>query len=144
MPSLAGRHRGFGPALVRLIAVAVVALLMSGCGSGTTATVAHDNANGTTIHLSVGQRLNLVLSSSYWNLNGSSAPTVLRQDGPSSLLSRPSNCPDIPGVGCTPVQTAFTALAPGTAVITADRTTCGEALRCGPGQRRFSVTIVVQ
>jgi hypothetical protein len=42
------------------------------------------------------------------------------------------------------VRTSFLALAPGTAVITASRTTCGEALRCTASQRHFSVTIVVR
>ncbi|HUZ37621.1 MAG TPA: hypothetical protein VMV17_14965 [Streptosporangiaceae bacterium] len=143
MPSDPARSRGlaFTSILSPLTAAsAAVALLMTGCGSAAApspgprppeaVTTARDNANGTTVRLDVGDRLNLTLSSSYWNLHPRPAPAVLHQDGPTSLLPGPSTCPDIPGLGCTPAQTLFTALAPGTAVITATRTTCGEALRC--------------
>lgn len=156
--SARGAGHGSSPALVRLMASAAVALLMVGCGvaSGShgpkvsssgrpgAVTTARDNANGKTVRLSVGERLALILSSSYWSVHGSSAPAVVRQDGPGSLLSRPSTCPAIPGIGCTPVRFWFTALAPGTAVITASRVSCGEALRCRPDQQRFSVTVVVR
>jgi len=141
------------PALPRLAAGAA-ALLIAGCGSAAssspgprppaTVTITRDNANGKTVRLDVGDRLKLILSSSYWNLHRNPAPAVLRQDGPARLLPRPGTCPGIPGLGCTPVQTLFTALAPGTAVITATRTTCGEALRCAPGQRRFTITVVIR
>lgn len=144
----------FKSALLRLTASAAVALLIAGCGSATAdgpgprppgaVTIARDDANGTTVRLGVGDRLELTLSSSYWNVHGSRAPALLRQDGPTRLLARPSTCPDIPGLGCTPVQTSFTALAPGTAVITATRITCGEALRCAADQRRFTITVVVR
>jgi hypothetical protein len=134
---------------------------MAGCGSampsaggpatqpGGTATpsvvtVSSDHANGRTFHVKVGERLNLILSSTYWQLRGNSAPAVLRQEGSATPLPRPSTCPKIPGLGCTPVRTSFLAVAPGTAVITASRTTCGEALGCAPDQRHFRVTIVVR
>ena len=156
-----GGVRAGRPAFPRLLAVAAVALLMAGCGSGVPSaggqhspstgagapgslTVSSDHANGRTLHVSVGERLNLILSSTYWQLRGSSAPAVLRQDGAARTLPRPSNCPKLPGLGCTPVRTSFLALAPGTAVITASRTTCGEALACAAGQRHFRVTIVVR
>jgi hypothetical protein len=38
----------------------------------------------------------------------------------------------------------FTALTDGKAVITAERSTCGEALRCKPDQMRFAVTVNVR
>jgi hypothetical protein len=156
MPSDSARSRGHGvkSTLLRLAASAAVALLMTGCGSASAGspgprppgavTIVRNDANGRTVRLDVGDRLKLTLSSSYWNVHGSPAPAVLRQDGPTSRLPRPSTCPDIPGLGCTPVQTLFTALAPGTAVITATRTTCGEALRCAADQRRFTITVIVR
>ena len=135
-------------------AVSAAGMAAAGCGTtssragghagGPTMIVVRDDANGKTVSASAGDRIELILSSSYWHVTGNSAPSVLRQDGPTVLLSRPSGCPDIPGLGCTPVRTDFTALAGGTTVITARRAACGEALRCKPGQRRFTVNVVIR
>lgn len=152
--SVRSHDHPFKPALTRLIASAAAALVTAGCGLAAagghgppppgTVTIARDNANGKTVRLGVGDQLKLTLSSSYWIVHRSPAPAILRQDGPTRLLPRPSTCPDIPGIGCTPVQTSFTALARGTVVIIATRTTCGEALRCAADQQRFTVTVVVR
>jgi hypothetical protein len=106
--------------------------------------VVRDDANGKAVFTRAGERIELILSSSYWHMTGSPAPSVLRQDGPPVLLSRPSSCPDIPGLGCIPVRADFTALADGNAVITASRSACGEARRCLPDQTRFTVMVVVR
>jgi hypothetical protein len=106
--------------------------------------VVRDDANGKTVSARTGDRIKLILSSSYWHMTGSSAPRVLRQDGPAVLLSRSKGCPDIPGLGCVPVRADFTALTEGKAEITARRAACGEALRCEPGQTRFTVTVAVR
>ncbi len=111
---------------------------------GATVIVVRYDANGQAVSARAGDRIELILSSSYWRLTGSSAPGVLRQDGQPVLLPRPSGCPDIPGLGCTPVRADFTALTDGKAVITASRSVCGEALRCQPDQTRFSVIVVVR
>ncbi|HEX9034343.1 MAG TPA: hypothetical protein VF834_21060 [Streptosporangiaceae bacterium] len=158
-----GRGRGRGAGVPRLSAVAASVLLVAACGSTATGpgggpgaghspgnggraaiAIARDSSNGATVRMRVGGRLELTLSSTYWQVRGSSAPAVLRQDGPARVLPRPGTCPAIPGLGCAPVRVLFTALAPGTAVISASRTTCGEALACRPDQRHFSVTIVVR
>jgi hypothetical protein len=112
-----------------------------GGGHHTAVVVEKDSSNGKTVRIGVGDQVKLVLGSSYWKIRGSSAPAVLRQHGPVKLLASPSACP--PGVGCRPVQVFFTALAPGTAVITAHRTVCGEALRCIGSRGRFRLTVVV-
>jgi hypothetical protein len=132
-------------------AVSVVSIMTSaGCGmaaphaSGPAVIVVRDDANGKAVSARAGDRIELILSSSYWHVTGSSAPRVLRQDGPPVLLPRPSSCPDTPGLGCTPVRADFTALTEGKAVITAKRSACGEALRCNPDQTRFTVTVMVQ
>jgi hypothetical protein len=106
--------------------------------------VVRDNANAKAVSARAGDRIELILSSSYWHVTGSSAPHVLRQDGPPVLLSRPSSCPDIPGLGCRPVRADFTALTDGKAVITASRSACGEAQRCLPDQTRFTVIVAVR
>ena len=144
----------------RLIAVVaavfgVSIMASAGCGKagssaggrvagGPMVIVVHDNANGKAVSARAGDRIELILSSSYWHVTGSSAPGVLRQNGPPVLLSRPSSCPAIPGLGCTAVRTDFTALTDGTAVITASRSACGEGLRCKPDQTRFTVMVVVR
>ena len=147
---VAQRHRLMAVAM----AVSAVSIMTSaGCGAaasrgpgagGPTVIVVRDDANGTAVSARAGDRIELILSSSYWHVSGSSAPGVLRQDGPPVLLPRPSSCPAIPGLGCNPVRAYFTALTDGKAVITASRSTCGEALRCKPDQTRFTVIIVVR
>jgi hypothetical protein len=143
------------PTVVAVTVLAVSTVTSAGCG--TAASVAHDpvaggprvivvrdDANGKTVPARAGDRIELILSSSYWSVTGSSAPRVLREDGPAVLLPRPSSCPTIPGLGCVPVQADFTALTGGTAVIRASRSSCGEALRCMPDQTRFTVIVVVR
>jgi hypothetical protein len=153
----AQRHR----LMTVAVAVSVVSTMASaGCGTaasrasrpvasgpvagGPRVIVVRDHANGKSVSARAGDQIELILSSSYWHVAGSSAPSVLRQDGPPVLLSRPSSCPDIPGLGCIPVRADFTALADGQAVITASRSACGEALRCRPDQTRFTVRVVVR
>ena len=137
-------------------AVMVVSIMTSaGCGTaasrasgpvagGPTVIVVRDDANGKAVSTRAGDRIELILSSSYWHVTGSSAPSVLRQDGPPVLLSRPKSCPDIPGLGCIPVRADFTALTDGNAEITAERSACGEAVRCKPDQTRFTVIVDVR
>ena len=131
-------------------AVVAFALPAAACATATGAghpvpkvIVVRDNANGRTISVRAGDTVELILSSSYWNVAGSSATRVLRQHGGTVLLPRPSSCPDIPGLGCTPERTDFTALAGGKAVISASRTSCGEALRCVGRATSFTLTVVV-
>jgi hypothetical protein len=147
-------HRFIQPRRVFAVAAAAVATVVAvtACGNsvaapragGPTLVVIHDTANGTTVPVRAGERVELILSSSYWDVTGSSSPRVLRQDGATVLMPRPNSCPDIPGLGCTPLRTEFTALADGKAVIKAWRSSCGEALRCRPDQTRFTVTVVVR
>ncbi len=112
-------------------------------GSAAEVIFVRDNANGKTVHVPAGDRVELILSSTYWMVHRGTALRVLRQDGPTRLLPRPKSCPKIPGLGCIPVKTSYSALAAGKAVITASRGSCGEALRCVGHQGRFKVTIVV-
>ena len=150
--SFARRHRMMA---VAVAAVVVSVMASAGCGTaashasgpvagGPTVIVVRDDANGKVVSTRAGDRIELILSSSYWRVTGSSASSVLRQDGPAVLLSRPKSCPDIPGLGCIPVRADFTALTNGNAEITAQRSACGEAMRCKPDQTRFTVTIDVR
>jgi hypothetical protein len=137
-----------------IASAAVAAVTAAGCGVAPATpptrgdpplVVIRDNANDTMVPVATGDRVELILSSSYWDVAGSSAARVLRQDGPATLMPRPTSCPaNIPGLGCIPIQMKFTALADGKAVIKASRTSCGEALRCSPDRTRFAVTVVVR
>jgi hypothetical protein len=134
-----------------LAAAVTMTTLTAGCATAThvpgggprrAVFVEHDASNGKTVRIGVGDQITLILASSYWKIRGSSAPGVLRQRGPVKLLApSPSSCP--PGFGCRPVRVYFSALAPGTAVITAHRTTCGEALACTGSRGRFRLTVIV-
>lgn len=103
-----------------------------------------DAANNTTVNVVRGASVDITLDSSYWKFAGSSKPEVLREDGPAKLLPAPMGATCAPGVGCRPVEVKFTAQTPGTAVVTASRSVCGEVMRCAPGQRSYKVTVVVR
>lgn len=148
--AIAQRHR----LTTVLAAVSVVAIMAAaGCGTapasangpiaGPRVIVLRNAASGKVISARPGDRIELILSSSYWHVTGSSKTSVLRQDGRLVLLARPRSCPDIPGLGCVPVRVDFTALTEGKATIAATRSVCGEALRCRPDQMRFTVTVDV-
>jgi hypothetical protein len=98
-----------------------------------------EGANNSVVHVSRGTSVSVVLPSDYWDVEGSSRPSVLAQTGPATLL--PGNCP--PGVGCGQTRTTFTARDPGTATVTATRSVCGEALPCASGQEAYRFTVVV-
>jgi hypothetical protein len=142
-------HRAFARAVL-LAAAALAGCGLAACGTATpnpaggqgTLIVAKDAANGTTVHLHVGDRVEVALASTYWTVRGSSAPAVVHQDGATITQPAPQgSC--VPGEGCGVERTYFTARSAGTAVITAGRTTCGEALRCVGSRGRFKLTVQV-
>ena len=98
--------------------------------------------NGTTVTLRTGGTLRAVLHSTYWQFDPASDPTVLASQGsPSSSPDPPGSC--VPGGGCGTVTATFQALRPGRAVVTAHRTSCGEALRCTGNAGSWMVTVIV-
>src|SRR5207302_4854531 len=98
--------------------------------------------NGSTVSLRTGGTLRVVLHSTYWQFDPASDPTVLRSTGdPTSSPDPPGSC--VPGGGCGTVTATFQALRAGRAVVTAHRTSCGEALRCTGRQGSYTVTVVV-
>lgn len=103
--------------------------------------VLDEHANKTTVRIQVGATVELLLHSSYWNVTGSSSPSVLAPQGAPTQLPVTPTCP--PGIGCNPVRAMFSALSPGTSVLSASRTTCGEALRCGTDNGHYQVTVIV-
>src|ERR1700680_110229 len=105
------------------------------------AITASDAENGHTISVRVGDRLTVILHSTYWSVAGSSNAHVMAPDGGPTVSPRPSGC--VPGQGCGTVTAAFDAIAVGTSEITAARTTCGEALRCTGSAGSYRLSVVV-
>ena len=95
---------------------------------------------GSTVHLRVGERLRVILGSTYWSFKPSSNSRTLAQMGAVKVVPR-AGC--VAGQGCGTVTALFRALAPGTAAVSASRVSCGEALRCSKGNGSFSVTVRV-
>ena len=98
--------------------------------------------NGRSVTVPVGSELTLELGSTYWQVGDSSDPAVLAMvSGPTPSAAVMGAC--VPGGGCGIVTAVFRGLAPGRAVITASRTTCGEALTCTGTSGAYEVTVVV-
>jgi hypothetical protein len=117
-----------------------VTVKVTGAGTQVTATEAD---NGGIVALRRGGTLTVTLHSTYWTINGSSAPAVLHQTGPATTSPAPPSQHCVPGQGCGTVTATFSALTDGKADVTASRTSCGEALRCTPAQSSWVVHVVV-
>ena len=133
--------------------------LLAGCGAAattrppaspapTTASAASttrqvsETDDRTTVGLRTGGTLRVVLHSTYWQIDPASDPTVLSSEGrPSASPDPPGSC--VPGGGCGTVTATLRALRPGRAVVSAHRTSCGEALRCTGDRGGWTVTVVV-
>lgn len=102
---------------------------------------ASDGQNGRTVSLHIGDSLAVTLHSTYWTFAGSSNAAVVAPDGSPAVSPSPSGC--VPGQGCGTVTATFDALAVGTAVIDASRTTCGEALLCTGSAGNYRLTVEV-
>ena len=99
-----------------------------------------DANDGQTVTLHPGNHLLVVLSSTYWQFQPSSDPSVLHAEG-SPATSPSPGC--VPGAGCGTVAATFTAVAPGHATIVATRTSCGEAMLCLGSAGHYQIDVVV-
>lgn len=106
--------------------------------SGTLAVA--DANDGQTVTLHPGDHLRVVLSSTYWQFQPASDPSVLRAEG-SPATSPSPGC--VPGAGCGTAAATFTALSPGHAAIVATRTSCGEAMLCQGSAGHYQIDVVV-
>ena len=88
-----------------------------------------------------GDTLVVTLASTYWTVQPASDPAVIDEMGSALIVPRIGGC--VPGGGCGTVTATFVAHTHGTALLTATRTTCGEALLCQGGAGRFSLTVTV-
>jgi len=103
--------------------------------------IVRDQDNGHALSVHVGDHVYVVLGSTYWALDGSSDPAVLRPTVAPSASPQAKGC--VPGAGCGIVTGQFDAVAAGRADVTAKRSTCGEALACTGSQGSYRVTVVV-
>jgi hypothetical protein len=138
--------------LPRKASIAILVLLgTAACANGASRpTVARSSTpvvraselqNNKTVALRKGQRLQVVLHSTYWQFQGSTDRTVLVRTGPARVRPRLSGC--VPGGGCGTVTAVYLATGSGTADVTAGRTTCGEALGCTPAASRYTLHVRV-
>ncbi|MBV2153074.1 hypothetical protein [Kitasatospora sp. SUK 42] len=107
--------------------------------TGPSALVLDEHADGTTVRVTPGTVLRVELHSTYWSPPVGDGPQTLVATGGTS--SPAPSCR--PGGGCGLVTATYRAEAPGTARLTAHRTSCGEAVVCPPNQRSFTVTVTV-
>jgi len=116
-------------------------LLLGGCGSAHAEPVAvtlDEHDNGQTVHVAVGADVTVTLHSTYWTFSPVPAGVLKTVGAPATVGGACA-----PGEGCGTVTVRFTAVGKGTAALAAGRTTCGEALACGPGQGTYRVTVDV-
>jgi hypothetical protein len=134
----------------RLTPVAIALLfVVVGCASSSSSHAATrllpvvqvgDGRDGGSVSLHVGQRLRVVLHSTYWEFKPVSNTTVLRSVAEPSVAPK-SGC--VPGQGCGTVTAVYVARHAGTAVVKAARTSCGEAMGCTGDAGSYTVTVVV-
>ena len=98
--------------------------------------------NGHTLRIHAGSELKLILHNTYWQIVGSSDLAVLAPVG-AAVYSGAGTISCIPGSGCGTVTQVFRAAGLGQAILTASRTSCGEALQCTGTAGSFKVAIVV-
>jgi hypothetical protein len=93
--------------------------------------------SGRRIAVRVGAVVQVALDSTYWMITTPNSGVVHALDAPTSA----SHTGCVAGAGCGTVTVRYRVTAAGTAVLSAVRTLCGEALRCTPPQI-FTVTLL--
>jgi len=128
------------------LVIALASIAYSSSADASQTIKVNDSQNGKTLTISKGTNLTVALHSTFWasssikNLTSLSDPvTVAIMPSPNA----PSNC-QIPGTGCGTVTWKFSASKKGSAIFSATRSSCGEALKCLPSQRNFKVTFLVK
>jgi hypothetical protein len=136
--------------LRRLSLSLAVLLVLLGCASGGTGSAATsplpvlratEKQDGGKVTLRRGQRLRVVLHSTYWEFKPVSTPGVLRRIGDPVVIPRPG-C--VPGQGCGTVTATYVARTSGSASVAAERTSCGEAMGCTAEGGAFKLTVSVR
>lgn len=132
------------------MAVLLASAILAGCGtnsspSSNTSTrppvTADEHSNGTTITLRLRQRLVVTLHNTYWQLTPPNANVLQVARAPNATPD--PGCTSIPGTGCGTVTAEYVARGAGTAVVSAHRDSCGEALRCTGTAGDWHATVVI-
>jgi hypothetical protein len=130
------------------VAIALLLVLL-GCANSSSSRAAtrplpvvqvSDARDGGTVGLHLGQRLRVVLHSTYWEFKAVGDPAVLH------LTATPAVAPKggcVPGQGCGTVTAVYVARALGRTTVKAARTSCGEAMGCTGGAGGYTLTVVV-
>jgi hypothetical protein len=100
-----------------------------------------DTANGTTVHVRVGDTVRVTLHSTYWQMDPPSTSALKASD--SAVSASPPGPGNVPGSGAGTVVTSYLIVHSGAAKITAQRTSCGEAMLCPPNMRSYVVTLSI-
>ncbi|SRR5258705_1575554 len=146
---------------VIIVVASVAALVLGGCArsssestqpvtevpSPTAASktvVATDTDNGRTLTLAINDQLVVELASTYWQYAALDSGTPLNTLGPPSVAATPPGKGCVPGAGCGTVTARFIAVAAGQVTIAADRTSCGEALRCVGTEGTYRLNVLVR
>src|SRR5450755_1126034 len=100
-----------------------------------------DTANGTTVRVHVGDTVRVTLHSTYWQMDAPSTSALKASD--STVAASPPGPGNVPGSGEGTVVTSYLIVHSGAAKITAQRTSCGEAMLCPPNMRSYVVTLSI-
>lgn len=150
-----------------IVMASLAALLLSDCGrysaggpagapaatgseavatsDGVSATLtAGESDNGRTMALSVHDELVVRLNSTYWQFVMPAPGGAVVSLGPQDVTASAPGSGCVPGAGCGTVTAVFRAVAPGRVTVSADRTSCGEALRCVGAEGSYRLYLVVR
>jgi hypothetical protein len=138
---------------VAVVVSVTAAVLLAACSSGngrhaatsttrTAETVTVDeHADGTVVRLVVGDRLVIVLHSTYWQLPAPASGAVVVTGRPS--VTPTPGCSRIPGTGCGIATATYAARRVGSTTLAAHRDSCGEARRCTGSEGDWSISVHV-
>ena len=133
------------------LAIMVISLLFANlatASAATTITLSEAN-NHQVMSIKVGTHLSLILHSKYWVITPPNRNGPLHFEGSRTPpLGTPDPSPRSPGcrvigAGCGTQNWIFVATTIGVVVLRANRTTCGEAMRCTELTSQFKVTVKV-
>lgn len=125
------------------------ALVQIASSNAATLKVATFSNNNQTLKVSVGQSFRVTLDSTYWEFSNAFNKKVLSSNNKPSITliqpgpTAPQGCQH-PGSGCGSISFLYTVKSAGTTVITATRSSCGEAIQCTPANSKFKLTILAK
>lgn|GEM_PF-876827 len=132
--------------LVFALPLAFAAAVSGASATGAAKVTITESSNRHIVTVAKGTHLVVELHSTYWTITPLARRTVLAQVGTQQTrgqLSDPTHA-CVPGQGCGTVTMHYVALGAGTVRLTAQRTTCGEALLCTGSQGSWYVTVRVR